>query len=357
MTTPAVTVLVDTYNHERFIEEAIQSVLQQDFPASEMEIIVVDDGSTDRTAEILRKFEPRVRLLRKTNGGQASAFNVGIPEARGEIVAFLDGDDWWKTNKLSAVMVAFRANPEAGVVGHGIIQVDHDSQVGSVLSPETPGYFDMGSTAGAQVFRNYMCFLGTSRVAIRRQTLNRVLPVPESLRVEADEFMSAVSVALQGAVLLSQPLTFYRLHDRNLYQFRGRDEVRLRNKMNALDCLSRELGARLSAIGLSPEAVSTVVDPILSSVGRMRLVLDGGSPWKTYRLERADLRHSYGYLGAGYRAYKQLSLAIALLMPPRYFYQLRDWYSAKGLRRWRKMIGEPKPMAAVIERRMEASDK
>src|SRR5580704_10746400 len=103
MRTPAVTVLIDTYNHERFIEEAIVSVLEQDFPASEMEILVVDDGSTDRTPEIVQKFSSRVHSLRKDNGGQASAFNFGIPHAEGEIVAFLDGDDWWAPNKLSRV--------------------------------------------------------------------------------------------------------------------------------------------------------------------------------------------------------------------------------------------------------------
>ncbi|MGA7223088.1 MAG: glycosyltransferase, partial [Candidatus Acidiferrales bacterium] len=59
---PTVTVLIDTFNHERFIEEAIVSVLEQDFPASEIQILVVDDGSTDRTSEIVRKFEPHVRL-------------------------------------------------------------------------------------------------------------------------------------------------------------------------------------------------------------------------------------------------------------------------------------------------------
>lgn len=357
MTAPAATVLIDTYNQERFIAEAVESVLQQDFPASETEILVVDDGSTDRTAEIVRKFGPRVRLLRKSNGGQASAFNAGIPEARGEIVAFLDGDDWWKPKKLSAVMKALAENPQAGVVGHGIVQIDDATKEGSILAPETPGYFDMSCAKGAQAFRNYMCFLGTSRVTIRRRTLQRVLPLPEALRVEADEFMSAVAVALQGAVLLSEPLAFYRLHDENLFQFRVNDAARLRNKMIALDCLARELAARLAALGISAECVSLVVDPVRSSVGRMRLVLDGGSPWETYCLEREDLRHSYSSLGAGYRAYKQLSLAMALLMPPRYFYRLRSWYAAKGLRRWRSVIGEPKPMASIVERRAEAGDK
>src|SRR6266478_140362 len=107
MAKPFATALIDTYNHERFIEQAIVSVLEQDFPASETEILVVDDGSTDKTPELVRKFAPRVRLLRKINGGQASAFNAGISEARGEIVAFLDGDDWWAPGKLTAVTKAF----------------------------------------------------------------------------------------------------------------------------------------------------------------------------------------------------------------------------------------------------------
>ena len=89
---PYVSALIDTYNHGRFIEDAVESVLAQDFPASEMEILVVDDGSTDDTAEQVRKFGSRVRYLYKSNGGQASAFNFGIPQTQGEIVAFLDGD-------------------------------------------------------------------------------------------------------------------------------------------------------------------------------------------------------------------------------------------------------------------------
>ena len=79
MAKPFVSVLIDTYNHERFIEEAIVSVLEQDFPASDREIVVVDDGSSDQTPEIVRKFEPRVRLLRKTNGGQGSALILRVP--------------------------------------------------------------------------------------------------------------------------------------------------------------------------------------------------------------------------------------------------------------------------------------
>src|ERR1039458_8786747 len=101
MTNPILSVLIDTFNHERYIEQAILSVLEQDFPSADSEIVVVDDGSTDHTPEIVRKFAPRVRLLSKKNGGQASAFNVAIPKLRGQVVAFLDGDDWFAQGKLT----------------------------------------------------------------------------------------------------------------------------------------------------------------------------------------------------------------------------------------------------------------
>ncbi|HXJ17487.1 MAG TPA: glycosyltransferase [Candidatus Polarisedimenticolia bacterium] len=357
MSQPSVTVLIDTCNHERYIEEAIVSVLDQDFPASETEIVVVDDGSTDRTPEIVRKFEPRVRLLRKVNGGQASAFNVGIPEANGEIIAFLDGDDWWKKSKLSAVMKAFEENPAVGVIGHGIIQIDDLTKKTTILLPEAPHCFDMRSVAGAQVFRNFMCFLGTSRVAIRSSVLTQVLPIPESLTIEADEYMSAVGVARGGAILLAEPLTFYRLHDQNLFQLRTNDAVRMRKKMQALDCLASELSLRLAALGVCPEAIAVVVEPIRTSVSRARLILEGGTSWEAYRVERADFRHAYSRVGLGYRAYKELAMAMSLLMPPRCFYRLRGWYSAKGLRRVRKIIGEPQPMAPIIERDLRERDE
>src|ERR1700740_1729993 len=119
MSAPLITALVDTYNHEKYIEQALVSVLEQGLSPAELEVVVVDDGSTDGTGSIVQKFAPRVKHVRKKNGGQASAFNAGFAEARGEIVAILDGDEWWAEGKLRAVVDALESNRNVAAVGHG----------------------------------------------------------------------------------------------------------------------------------------------------------------------------------------------------------------------------------------------
>src|SRR6202171_2194647 len=120
MKAPFFSVLIDTYNYGEFIEEAVSSALAQDFPAKEREILVVDDGSTDDTRERLRKFGETIRYLRKTNGGQASAFNFGFEHARGEVIALLDADDVWLPEKLGRVYETFERHPAAGMVYHRV---------------------------------------------------------------------------------------------------------------------------------------------------------------------------------------------------------------------------------------------
>src|SRR5215469_9815325 len=118
MAKPFVTVLIDTYNYGRFVTEAIESVLAQDYPPEKIEILVVDDGSTDDTKERIAKYGQRLQYLFKPNGGQASAFNFGIPRAGGEIVALLDADDYWFPSKIQRVVEEFGRHPDAGLVYH-----------------------------------------------------------------------------------------------------------------------------------------------------------------------------------------------------------------------------------------------
>ena len=117
MSLPLITVIIGAYNAERYLGEAIESVLAQTY--RDFELIVVDDGSTDRTGEIADGYGDPVRCLHQENGGMAAARNRAIPEARGDYLAFLDADDRFPPGKLRSQLAVFEAQPELDVVyGH-----------------------------------------------------------------------------------------------------------------------------------------------------------------------------------------------------------------------------------------------
>jgi glycosyltransferase involved in cell wall biosynthesis len=109
-----VSVVIPTYNRARFLPAAVASVRAQSYPCDE--IVIVDDGSSDNTSEVVAALGPGVRLIRQANSGPAAARNRGIDEARGDLVAFLDTDDRWLPGKLDAQVDLFRREPALGLV-------------------------------------------------------------------------------------------------------------------------------------------------------------------------------------------------------------------------------------------------
>jgi GT2 family glycosyltransferase len=118
-----ISVIIPTYNYDRFLREAIDSVLAQTWPA--LEVIVVDDGSTDDTPRILADYGDRIRVIRQENLGASAARNTGIAAARGEWVAFLDSDDLWRPRKLECDAARIAADPDLGIVHCGAEQFDN----------------------------------------------------------------------------------------------------------------------------------------------------------------------------------------------------------------------------------------
>jgi glycosyltransferase involved in cell wall biosynthesis len=112
---PRVSAVIATYNTARYVGEAVESVLQQSM--DDLELVVVDDGSTDDTPAVISKFksDPRLRYVRQDNGGQASAKNRGIAESSAPLIGFCDADDAWHPRKLELQLPAFD-RPEVGVV-------------------------------------------------------------------------------------------------------------------------------------------------------------------------------------------------------------------------------------------------
>ena len=109
---PLVSIIMPCYNGEAFLAEAVGSVLAQTF--RDFELIVVDDGSTDGSADILARYVDPVRVIRQTNRGVSAARNVGIAAARGDFIAFLDADDTWESEFLDE-MVKGMADPRTAI--------------------------------------------------------------------------------------------------------------------------------------------------------------------------------------------------------------------------------------------------
>lgn len=109
-----VSVILPTYNRARIVQRAIDSALAQTCPS--IEIVVVDDGSTDDTPSVLARYDARVRVIRQRNAGVAAARNTGLSHAKGEFIAFLDSDDYWLPWKVEAEMAVLRAHPDVGLV-------------------------------------------------------------------------------------------------------------------------------------------------------------------------------------------------------------------------------------------------
>ena len=102
MSQPLISVIIPVYNGETFIGAAIESILRQEYP--NLEIIVVNDGSTDGTTDVLKPFESKIEIIAKPNQGQAAARNVGIKHASGSIIGFLDADDLWSHHHIDVLL-------------------------------------------------------------------------------------------------------------------------------------------------------------------------------------------------------------------------------------------------------------
>lgn len=243
MNAPFITVLIDAFNYGHFIEQAVDSVLAQDFPREQREILVVDDGSTDDTAERLKKYGDAIRYLWKSNGGQASAFNFGFEHARGDIIALLDADDLWLPQKLRRVSEVFEQNPETGMIYHRTHLWTEGGQL------EEDSYFAeiSGRVPESRVSLLRYAMVATSCLAFRRNELNKLLPVPEALRSQADAYLTALVIFIAPVFALPEFLAKYRIHGANLFQAsaNGPSRSALLNRLAMRQALASEIRAWL----------------------------------------------------------------------------------------------------------------
>jgi glycosyltransferase involved in cell wall biosynthesis/acetyltransferase-like isoleucine patch superfamily enzyme len=177
---PLVSVIIPTYNYGPFVADAVEGALAQTYP--NIEVIVVDDGSTDNTQDVLRRFEGKIINIRKENAGLSAARNTGIERARGDYIAILDSDDVWLPEKLREQMPLFDSE-EVGVVSCGAYEVSNNLEIKGELD-YSPYYDNQNHFYLELVKRNIVS--GGSRAVIRKECLSRVGGFDVELSPSAD---------------------------------------------------------------------------------------------------------------------------------------------------------------------------
>ena len=205
-------VLIDSYNYGNFIEQAIESVLSQDLPVEQVEIVVVDDGSTDDTRTRVKKYGTRIKYIGKENGGQASAFNCGFANTTGKYVALLDADDFFLPGKLKRALNEFQLHPETGMIYHKLPEMHGDGR----MAP-APGFQELSGYLPRNR-RNLSLYSAhqTSCLVFRRDALADLIPMPESMRIQADAYLELLAVLITPVRALPEELAVYRIHGKNL---------------------------------------------------------------------------------------------------------------------------------------------
>jgi glycosyltransferase involved in cell wall biosynthesis len=214
-----VDIVVTNHDYADFVCQAVESALAQTHPR--VEVIVVDDGSTDGSRERLAPYADRVTLILKENGGQASALNAGMERSRGEAVIFLDADDLLDAEAAAHVSDALAADTRLAKVQFGMDLIDaHGRPVG--LSKPPPGVRPpAGDLRRAELaFPFDLPWLPGGGTAFRASALRKILPVPESEfpREGADWYLVHLTALLGDAGAIDRALARYRVHGGNRYE-------------------------------------------------------------------------------------------------------------------------------------------
>jgi glycosyltransferase involved in cell wall biosynthesis len=225
---PLVSILINNYNYARFLPKAIESALSQTY--CPIEIIVVDDGSSDQSRLLISTYENLIIPILKENGGQASAFNAGIARSQGSIICFLDSDDYFHPTKVQEVVTLFEtlAITKPLMIHHPLQILDEAS---AALTGELIGESHV-SPLNLYDFARRFHFVGyhaspTTGISLNRSLVDLLFPLPEEgVRVSADDFIVKGASLVGQLYSLNRPLGVYRAHGENAWFYSSRRKSR-----------------------------------------------------------------------------------------------------------------------------------
>jgi len=208
---PLVTAAIITHNRAHYLEDAVASVLGQTI--DDLELVVVDDGSTDDTQDVLAPYLDRVRYARQEHRGKAAARNAAVALAQGELIGFCDSDDVWCPDRVERQLAAFAEHPDVGMV-HG--QVELVDPALRPLPDRTAAHRALFSTAhrrgASYASYAYDCRCMSSTILVRREVFDIVGPYDPELPIEDYDFYLRLLLRFDVFFLDGPPLAWYRVH-------------------------------------------------------------------------------------------------------------------------------------------------
>jgi glycosyltransferase involved in cell wall biosynthesis len=250
---PLVSIIVNNFNYAQFLADAVDSALNQIYPA--VEVVIVDDGSTDDSRRVLERYGDRVRSVLKENGGQGSTFNAGFAASQGDIICYLDADDQLCPTAAERFVQLFQEFDPVNV--HWPLRVVDETgrPTGEVVPrgalPEN-GLRERVVREGP--LYDWHLTPPTSGNSWARRFLQHVFPMPEApYRHGADVYLIALAPVYGRMRRVTEPLGSYRAHGGNNYWNRPLDDQRLNNYLERFESASRDLHRHLQAQGVEAE--------------------------------------------------------------------------------------------------------
>ncbi len=209
---PLVSIIINNFNYASFLSEAVESALKQDYES--IEVVLVDDGSTDESRQIIAQYGDRLIPVLKENGGQASTFNAGFAVSKGDIICLLDSDDVFVPEKITEIVQLFEDRPDIDWCFHAVTLVD--KRTGKFLGvSEERGTRECDFRQGMKQGRLSFLAPPTSGLCFRRSLMKQILPMTETLKRGADRYLVAIAPALSKGFYLDKPLTIQGIHQNN----------------------------------------------------------------------------------------------------------------------------------------------
>lgn len=217
-------IIINNYNYGQFLGQAIDSALNQSYP--HVEVIVVDDGSTDESRDVIQSYGDRIIPVLKENGGQASAFNAGFAQSRGTVIFFLDADDIFAPEKVETVLHVFAAHPSSHWCFHPLKLVN--SRRETLFEPISKGTLQECDFRASIKNRGKVPIdpPATSGLCFQRDLLEQILPMPEGNTISiGDHYLKFSAIALSKGIFLDKNLAQQVVHGKNAYTLQAENQL------------------------------------------------------------------------------------------------------------------------------------